>query len=277
MSVHGEKRMRSGICPNRLDQRALHLVPLALCLLIASLSVGCWPAIVRVPVAAEDIAQSNTLAQEGDVAYARKDYYAALIKYLEAGRLNPNSWLVNNRIGIAYSRLKFYTEAIAAFDRSIALNPKYPYAYNNIGSVYFAASNKKRAEANFRKAIAIKDDEASFHINLGTLYFENKKYEKGLQEWRKGLRLDPDIVKRSEDASLVAASSQKNSAEKSYFTARLYAAMGNVERAVENLQQALSNGFTNLEAIRTEKDFDPIRQDEKFLAFMRYAAQVLKL
>jgi tetratricopeptide (TPR) repeat protein len=248
----------------------------ALAFLLFSAAVGCKPAVVRVRVSDEDIIRSNATASEGDIAFARKDYYAALIKYLEAGRVNPNSEYIFNKMGITYSRLRFYTQAISAFNHSIGLNPKFSYSYNNIGSVYFADNNKKKAEACFRKAISLKNDEASFHINLGTLLFENRDYEKGLQELRKGLTLDPDIMRKSENASLVAAISQHNTAEKNYFMARFYAAMGNVDRAVESLQQALANGFTNLEALRKEKDFDPIRQDEKFIAFMKYATQVIK-
>jgi tetratricopeptide (TPR) repeat protein len=248
----------------------------ALAFFLIGIAVGCRPAMVRVTVSSEDIVHANSIAAEGDIAFARKDYYAALIKYLEASRLNPNNEYICNKLGITYSRLHFYPQAITAFDRSIGLNPKFSYSYNNMGSVYFADNNKRKAEMYFRKAISLKNDEASFHVNLGTLLFESKQFEKGLQELRKGLALDPDIMKKSEGASLVAAIPQKNTAEKNYFMARFYASMGNVERAVENLQLALTNGFTNLEALRTEKDFDPIRQHEKFIAFMKYAAQVLK-
>jgi tetratricopeptide (TPR) repeat protein len=213
---------------------------------------------------------------EGDVAFARKEYYPALIKYLEAGKYNPNSEHILNKIGITNSRLRWYDDAVAAFDRAIALNPKFSYSYNNLGSVYFATNNRKKAETYFRKAISLKNDEASYHVNLGTLLFENKKFEKGLQEYRKGLSLDPEILKRSAGDSLVAATGSKATPEKNYFMARFYAAAGDAEHAVESLQQALTNGFTNLEALRTEKDFDPIRQDEKFIAFMKYAAQVIK-
>jgi tetratricopeptide (TPR) repeat protein len=127
-----------------------------------------------------------------------------------------------------------------------------------------------------RKAISLKRDEASFHVNLGTLLSENKKYEKGLQELRKGLSVDPDILKKSEGEGLVAETAQKNTAEQNYFMARFYASMGNADRAVESLQQALTHGFTNLEALRTEKGFDPIRRNEKSIAFMKYAAQLLR-
>lgn len=244
--------------------------------MLFGVAAGCRPAVVRVPISSENLARANIVATEADIALARRDYYAALIKYLEAVGLNPNSEYTYNKLGITYSRLRFYPQSIEALQRAIALNPKYPYAYNNMGSVYFASDSKKKAESYFRKAIGMKGDEASFHINLGTLLFEKKKYEKGLEELRKGLSLDPEILKKSEGAGLVATTSQKNNSEKSYFMARFYASMGNVDRAVENLQQALSTGFTNLEALRTEHDFDPIRQNEKFIAFMKYAAQLLK-
>jgi tetratricopeptide (TPR) repeat protein len=250
----------------------------ALTLILLSVAAGCWQASVRVPVVSpEDIKRSIDTANEGDLSFARKDYYAALIKYLEACRLNPNGEYLYNKLGITYSRLKFFPQATDAFTRSISLNPKYAYSYNNMGSVYFANANKKKAENYFKKAISLKNDEASFHINLGTLLWEKKTYEKGLLELRKGLSLDPEILKKSEGYGLVATTTQKSTWEKYYFTARLFAAMGNVDRAVENLTQALSTGFTNLEALRTEHDFDPIRQDEKFVAFTKYAAQLLKL
>jgi tetratricopeptide (TPR) repeat protein len=249
---------------------------ISLSLLLFGIIINCRPAAVRVKVSAEDLTRANIVAGEGDVCFARKDYYAALIKYLEAGRLNPNSEYVFNKMGITYSRLRFYTEAIGSFRRSLELNPKYSYSYNNLGSVYFADNNRRKAEECFRKAISLKSDEASFHVNLGTLLFENKKFEDGLAELRKGLALDPDILRRNEGSGLVAAISQRNTAEKNYFMARFYASQGDVDRAVENLELALANGFTNLEALRTEKDFDPIRKQEKFIAFMKYAAQVIK-
>ena len=264
--------MRTGFLPPGIRSWARNLLLLAMAAVTAA---GCRPAVVRVPVSPEDVARCNAAALEGDVAFARRDYYASLIKYLEAGRLNPNNHVVYNKIGIAYSRLGFYTESFAAFTRSIGLNPKYAYSYNNIGSVYFATNNKKKAEQYFKKAIALKDDDASFHINLGTLYFEKSQFEKGIQEWRMGLSLDPEILKKS-GGGLVAAIAQKNSPEKSYFMARFFASAGDTERAVENLQQALKDGFTDLQALLTEHDFDPIRKQEKFIEFMKYAIQLLK-
>lgn len=220
--------------------------------------------------------RANELAREADLAFARRDYYAALIKYLEASRLNPNSQYVYNKLGIAYSQLKYYTEAGAAFQRSIALDRKFAYAYNNLGTVYFATDDKGKAEKYFKKAIGLQESAASFHINLGTLYFEKGKFEKGMAELRKGLLLDPGVLGKGDGVNLAAFSSKPQSTEKSYSMARVYASMGDVDRAVESLKQALNNGFTNLDAIRREPDFDKIRQETKFVAFMREATLITK-
>jgi len=263
--------------PHRRPGIAHIPVPLAVSLLVATFLSGCaQQKIARVEVPSENILRANEVSREGDLAFARRDYYAALIKFLEASRLNPNSYAILNKLGIAYSQLKYYNDAGPAFQRAIALNPKFAYAYNNLGTVYFAADDKSRAEKLFKKAIALQEDVASFHVNLGTLYFEKGKYEKGMAELRRGLMLDPGISGRGEGMALAQTPSKSSSNEKSYFMARVYASMGDVDRAVENLKQALSSGFTDIDAIRKEPDFDKIRQETKFIAFMQQATLMTK-
>jgi tetratricopeptide (TPR) repeat protein len=232
--------------------------------------------VARVPVSPENIKRANETAKEGDLSFARGNYYAALIKYLEAGRLNPNSEFISNKLGITYSKLEFYTEAEAAFMRCIGLNRRYAYPHNNLGSVYFALDEKKKAERQFKRAIGLKKDVASFHMNLGTLYFEKGKFDDAMEEWRNGLRIDPSIMDRSTAISLVASGNQEFAMEKRYSMARLYASMGAVDLALENLQEALNAGFTDLQAILNESDFDPIREEEKFVAFIKTARLLLQ-
>ena len=269
-------RGRRGI-PQRRPGTGNIPAPLVVPLLFSIFLTGCpQQRVVRVEVPAENILRANGVSQEGDLAFARRDYYAALIKFLEASRLNPNSHAILNKLGIAYSQLKYYSDAGPAFERAIALNPKFAYAYNNLGTVYFAADDKSRAEKLFKKAIALQEDVASFHINLGTLYFEKGKYQKGMAELRKGLMLDPGIGGRGEGMALAQAPSRGSSNEKNYFMARVYASMGDVDRAVESLKQALGAGFTDIDAIRKEPDFDKIRRDDKFIAFMQQATLMTK-
>jgi tetratricopeptide (TPR) repeat protein len=255
----------------RRFRRWVYLCRLVPVLVAAVFLAGCPQRVVRIPVPEADIIRSNEATQQADMAFARRDFYTALIKYLEAGRLNPNSEFIQNKLGITYSQLKYYSEAVSAFQRSIALNPKYPYSVNNLGSVYFAMNDLKRAEKRFRSAIGLSSEVASFHVNLGALYIEKKQTDKGMIEWRKALALDPAILTRTEGINLQASSNRGSPMERAYFKARLFAAMGDVVNAVLNLQEALVAGFTDIKTLRTEHDFDGIRADEKFVAFMKTA------
>jgi tetratricopeptide (TPR) repeat protein len=245
-------------------------------ILACALSSACIQKVVRVPVTPEDILRANEAAQEGDIAFSRKDYYAALIKYLEAVRLNPNNDNMFNRLGIIYSQLKFYEEAKGAFERARGLNPKSAYAANNLGSVYFAQRDLKKAEKYFRKAISLKGNEASFHMNLGSIYLERKKADKAMAEWRKGLALDPDVLSKGSTVILSGGGSS-TPRERYYFLARLFASTGNVESAIENLKLAIANGFTSIEDVQKEHDFDMVRRDDRFMEFMKEASLLIRL
>ena len=230
---------------------------------------------VRVTVTNEDILRSNDASKQGDADFSRRDFYAALVKYLEAVKLNPNNAYVYNSLGIAYSQLKYFEKAAEAFSRSMKLNPKYPFPYNNMGSVLLAQSKLKKAEKYFKKAISIKGDEASFHFNMGSLYLEKKRADKAKAEWRKALALDPKVMSKNVSVSLLG--SVTTTVERRYFTARLLASTGDVEGAIENLQMAITDGYSDLESIRKERDFDPIRNDKRFIDFIEKAEAMIKL
>jgi tetratricopeptide (TPR) repeat protein len=251
------------------------LSQLLIALIFLSLA-GCAPKIVRVPVPPEDVLRASQIANEGDIAFARKDYYAALIKYLEASRLNPYDELILNRLGITYCQLNFYSEGLDVFERVVALNPKLAFALNNIGSVYFAQQNLNKAEKFFKKAIHEKKDESSFYMNLASLYLEKKKPDKAMEEWRKALAIDPNAFGKK-SAVILGSSGNSSPMEKSYFIARLYASMGDVESAIENLKEAFNQGFSDIEAINKQKDFDLIRKDPRFSEFVEELSVLIKL
>ncbi|MBN2321223.1 MAG: tetratricopeptide repeat protein [Acidobacteria bacterium] len=247
--------------------------PAAIFILIAFIALtGCGPKIARVAVSDGALIESNRLFQEGNTAYTNRDYYAALIKYLTAGEFNPNSEYISNRIGMAYLQLNYYDNAIAILQRSIALNSKYPFSINNLGSAYFAGGNLKKAEKYFKKAIKLKEDEASFHLNIGTVYFERKKPEKAIKAWRKSLALDPEILSRDDSIPVAIDSGGLPEKDRNYFIALVYASTGNIPKAIESLENALMQGFSDIERIENSPEFDPIREDARFVKFMESAS-----
>jgi tetratricopeptide (TPR) repeat protein len=255
-------------------RRSWQTIPLVAFLLLTAciMIAGCGPRIARIEVSDEDLIQANRLAQEGSNAYGNKDYYAALVKYLMASQLNPNSEHISNRLGMAYLQLEYKDKAIETFERSSALNSKYPFPVNNLGSAFFAAGNLKKAEKYFKKAIKMKGDEATFYLNLGRLYFEKKKPDQAIAAWRKSLSLDPEILAKNSPVSLSIGGENISLKDRNYFMARIYAAAGNITKAIESLEDALLNGFSDIDLIRSNPEFDAMREDERFVEFMKSAA-----
>jgi tetratricopeptide (TPR) repeat protein len=247
------------------------LVPCCLFLLLIFLLASGCKKNVRVAVSQEEYARANAFLQDGDAAFERRDFYAALIKYLDASRLNPNDELMWNRLGIVWSQLKYYDEGVAAFKRSIRLNSKYANSVNNLASAFFARKEYKKAEKHFKKAIRMDAKEATFHMNLGSLYFERKKINQALAEWRKGLSLNPDIITKSPAISMSISGENSFSKDKAFLFARIYALAGNAPKSIEFLEQALKEGFSDLNAIQRQPDFDRIRNDEQFIKLMKDA------
>ena len=222
----------------------------------------------RAAVSPEERAARNQRLAEGDILLARKEHYPALLKYLEASRLNPDNEIIFNKLGIVYSQLTLHREAIQSLNRSIGLNKRYAYAYNNLGSVYFATRDLRRAEKYFKKAIALNDHIASFHYNLGAVYFERRKFEQGKHEYQKALQLDRSIFGREDAINLKAPAETLNNPARHFHLAQIYASVPNVEKTIEALQTASNLGFKVVEAVDKEPVFDPLRQDKRFLDFI---------
>ncbi len=133
--------------------------------------------IVKLPVPREDVLHAYRLMAEGDKRAQAGQSHFALLKYLEASRLNPYYEVIFNRLAIAYSRLQQFRQAEKAVERAIRLEPRYSSAHNTIGIVYLANRSNKRAIRSFQEAIRLKPEEAIFYVNLGQAYLRDEKYK----------------------------------------------------------------------------------------------------
>ena len=261
---------------NNKRPRLTILVLGTILLLQGIISIGCLRKVELVNVSEEDIQRANQAMMEGDQAFNRKEYYAALLKYLEGVRCNPNNENIYNRLGITYARLNFYDSANEALQHAIGLKPKFSYAWNNLGSVFFLQKRMKKAEKHFRKAIQLNKQEPSFYVNLGNLYLEQKRPQDAIAEWQKALALDPKALNKSSAVNLTAEG-RTSPMERSYVMARLYASQKNVGRAIENLKLAVENGFSDIEDIRNRRDFDSIRHHPDFESFLKDLPRLIQL
>jgi tetratricopeptide (TPR) repeat protein len=95
---------------------------------------------------------------------------------------------------------------------------------------------------------------ASLQVELGNLLVAAKEYEAAVASFDQALKIKPDFH------------------EAWYNKACSYALQGNVEQAIENLQQAINLSPDKYrEMAKTNSDFDKIREDERFRALIQEA------
>ncbi|MDA2934562.1 tetratricopeptide repeat protein, partial [Acidobacteria bacterium AH-259-D05] len=232
---------------------------------LGSLSCGGPGRISKLPVPRENVLKAYRLMAEGDeLALAGRPHFA-LLKYLDASRLNPYHEVIFNKLAIAYSRLNQFRQAEEAVKRSIRLEPDYAFAHNTRGIVHLANQYHKQAIGSFKRAIKLRPEEANFYVNLGHAYLRDDKYEEGLRTYRRALELDPEILGKSDVIELSYQSPQASSPERFYQMARIFAELGDKEVCLEYLGKALSAGFSDGRRLMRDAAFERLREDTEFM------------
>ncbi|HWN99299.1 MAG TPA: tetratricopeptide repeat protein [Blastocatellia bacterium] len=173
-------------------------------------------------------------------------YEDAVTMQQRAIEIYPNHRSYSNQ-GTAYFFLGRYEEAIAAYNTAISLNPRDDLYYGNLGDAYSRVGREQDAHEQFRLAsdllkehLRINQDDAQL---LGRLAICQAK-----------LRLQPEAR-----ASVSRAISlEPRNTTLMYQKAVVYALIGENERALEYLSEALAHGYSRSEAER-DPDLEALR------------------
>jgi len=237
--------------------RTRTLALFAMAVLAASLAVA-----ADLPAQAQGATALDTL-QRADLAAARQSWPEAIAAYKEAIAASPKDAALQNRLGICYQRKGDAKAARVAYKKAIDLRKEYPEAWNNLGTLDHARGKYKQAIAAYGKAIQMNPKDAVYHKNLGAAWLAEGDMEKALEAWTEAFRLDPTGFEG--DAVKVPAAGVAV-AQQYYLFAKLLAARGETERALEYLVKAHALGF---------RDFGKVEKDGAFASLIvdpRYAA-----
>jgi arylsulfatase A-like enzyme/Flp pilus assembly protein TadD len=110
---------------------------------------------------------------------------------------DPELW---NKIGICYSSLGKYEQAIETFERAVALDSRLPVLFNNLGLTYLSLSMKTRdpksflkSLESFKKAIEIDPSYPQPYNGLGMAYRQQGNLDGAIYCWEKALELKADF------------------------------------------------------------------------------------
>lgn len=204
---------------------------------------------------------------------ARKMYREAAEIYKS---VKPQTWILLNKIGIAYHQMGDLDQAKRYYERAIKQNKQYAEALNNLGAVWYAKKSYRRAVSFYRKALEIQPRSASMHSNLGTAYFARKQYEAAAQEYQVAVELDPDVFEhRSTQGVLLQERTVEERAKFNFYLAKTYSKAGQADRALLYIRKALEFGFKDKAKFMDDDDFIPIRKLPEFTELMKLEPRVL--
>jgi len=228
--------------------------------------------VVRVsgrPVTEEAMRTGAGRALEGQQAVrraaahvARGRYTAAVEEYRKALEVTPNDATVHNKLGICYQHLGSDAQARREYDRALQIDPGYAEVWNNIGTLEQAGRRFKPAVRAYKKAIETKPGLATPWKNLGNAYLALGRVQEAFEAFQESFRLDPTVLLDSQGPGIPAAG--VDAATQGYYLAKLLAANGQTDAALEFLRRAKEAGFRDFSRVRSDPDFRAVVADPRF-------------
>ena len=205
----------------------------------------------------EDI---SLIAKLGQLYAENKRFNDAYPYFIKLNKLNPDNATFTYNLGLLCQDMKKYDEAIYWYNITIELFPRYLEAFTQLGSIYLKKHNLELAEQFFLKALDINDslpESANAFNQLAVLNIENNQIELAIENFNKALDINPeayfsrlnlvnayliklDYEKAKQELDKIP-SNNNLSTVKSVQYARIAAKEGNVQHAIDILNNALAN------------------------------------
>ena len=178
----------------------------------------------------------------------------------------PKDAVLHNRLGVCYQKVGETKLARKEYERATSLDKSFASAWNNLGTIYHASGQHKKAVSLYRKAIEKRPDFSAAYRNLGAAELARGDVQKGIEAYREALRIDPQAFDTTNPGVSVAGIP---AATQLYCFAKVSAAAGRVDAALEYLTRARAAGFSDMDRVRNDADFKDVVKDARFSAAVR--------
>src|SRR6266567_51825 len=203
----------------------------------------------------EQIRVAAAAELKGDLARIHEEYGNAVNYYRTALRANPGDAKLENKLGIAYLQMKNHGAARKAFVQAIKFDPRSVNALNNLGAVNCLDKKYNPAVRYLKQALALDENNASAHLNIAEAWAGLGEMDRAMTEYARALELNADILSGSNDGVMVHVNTPEQRARVDFLLAKAYAKRGNMEGALEYLQRAKENHFTELAKVYEDQVF----------------------
>jgi TolB-like protein/Flp pilus assembly protein TadD len=213
------------------------------------------------------------------------DLHRALDELKRAVELKPNYATAHHWLALAHLTLAQFDQAISEAKRAIELDPLSLVINADTSWIYFSARRYDEAEAQVRKTLEIGPQFFLAHYYLGEVLQFKGHLSEGIAEFQKAFELNNDPYSLGMLGQAYARNGQKEEARKilarlneeakshyvaPYALALVQIALGDKDRAIEELEHAYAEGATNyLFVIKVDPLLDDLRGDPRFEALVQ--------
>lgn len=191
-------------------------------------------------------------------AYKRGDYKSAVLRALEATRLDPKDAQACHTLALALEGLGELHKALLMYERAMQLDPKDPEVYLNLGLIAWKLRMLEGAEKFFRLHISMCPESHLGYNNLGGVLRDQTRFDDAIEILRGAIYRFPDKAELWNTLGTVAME-QGSIAEAQVFYQEALRLDPKLARAYHNIAYVLSH---------TGDLHDAIRHYDKALALM---------
>lgn len=214
-----------------------------------------------------------------------RDHGGAIRELETATRLNPNYVPAHLWYSLSLAWLGRSEDAIQQIEHARRLDPLSARINTNVVYVLFLGRQYDRAIAEAHKALELEPNYAWTHFFLARAYLQKGMNEEAFAEFQRRLSLQPNFPKAQTDLALAYAAlgdekealrilgKLQQQAKQEYVTpypmARAYFRLGQKEEALAWLQKGLATNDGDMQQLKVDPDFDPLRSDPRFQNLLR--------
>src|SRR5881394_2088984 len=173
----------------------------------------------------------------------------AITEGKRAVELDPLSLVINTDLGQDFFYARRYDEAIAHLRKTIEMDPRFYFAHWVLGTALQLKGQLSEAVAEYSKAVELNDDPSVLAL-LGQAYA------------RAGQRDEAQkiLLRLSEEA--------KSRYVQAYSFVLMYLALGDKERAIDEMERAYRERDANVAQIKVDPMLDDLRGNQRFEALV---------
>ncbi|PYK68580.1 MAG: hypothetical protein DME45_06640 [Verrucomicrobia bacterium] len=183
------------------------------------------------------------------VLSALGQFERAIAEGKRAVELDPLSLVINTDLGQDFFYSRRYDEAIVQLRKTIEMDPRFYFAHWVLGTALQLKGQLSEAVAEYGKAVELNDDPSVLAL-LGQAYARAGQPDEAQKI----------LVRLSEEA--------KSRYVQAYDFALMYLALGDKERAIDEMERAYRERDANVAQIKVDPMLDDLRGNQRFEALV---------